>query len=73
MEKTPEDFVRVKIMLHYPFRDDVSNLLSTLNQDFMDWTVAYQHCCNAHIDTHSHFSSDGFRDPVQIVDEEDDM
>ena len=38
----------------------------------MNWTSAYQHCFNTHGDTHPYFDTDGFGDPVEIV-EQDDM
>jgi ATP-dependent DNA helicase PIF1 len=72
IEKTPEDYARVKMMLHHPFRGEVNNLLSTPTQEYMDWTSAYRHCCDAHGSTHLYFNTDGFGDPVEIV-EQDDM
>jgi hypothetical protein len=72
VEKSSEDYARIKMMLHHPFREEVDSLLLTPTQEYLNWTSVYQHCFNTHGDTHPYFDIDGFGDPVEIV-EQDDM
>jgi len=73
-EKNPQDFARVKLMLHHPFRD-VSKLLSTADHDILDWTAALNHCSTHHVGNNAHpdFDSDGFGDLPEIVEEDDEF
>ncbi|EED11952.1 hypothetical protein TSTA_000300 [Talaromyces stipitatus ATCC 10500] len=49
----PEDYARVKLMLHHPFKN-ISDLLidPDMCEVFKSYTEAYEYCCQNHMDDH---------------------
>ena len=62
-------------MLHHPFRDVGDLLLSFDGHDFQDWTAALNYCVSNHVDLYAHddFSSDGFGELPEVVEEDNEF
>lgn len=65
--KHPEDFARVKLMLHHPFRQTADLLKQPDGTDFASFTEAYEDCKRSH---HSHEVDHYDDDPVEDIPEE---
>lgn len=69
LAKAPEDYARIKMLLHHPVQgDDIENLLQRLDEEpFPDWMSAFQYCSRHHL----YHPTDGFGDDLAEIDEEE--
>jgi len=61
-----EDYCRVKMMLHHPFRD-IDDLLNHEDGKFSTWVDAYAVCRS----THGHHDPDGLPKEIQVPDDDE--